>query len=219
MFCASFAQFQQRTALYGMLNGLGQVLLKVACPGVPDIYQGSELWDFHLVDPDNRDPVDYARRVPVFDALQRASNVDCARHAQDLLSSWCDSRVKLHVLARALAARRERPDLFLNGSYHPLASSGEHSERVFAFARQHNRDWAVAVVPRCAAAVNAPVIGPDRGKFWTNTDLALPNGAPTKWFNVFAGKRSPRILVAHQRLSLANAFDNFPIALLLPDLD
>lgn len=136
-FCSSFARFSRRTSLYGMLNGLGQIVLKASCPGVPDVYQGAEFWDFRLVDPDNRDPVDFAQRAPMLDDLRAFHNADCACHAEELLTSWCDSRVKMHVLARALAARQENSDLFLDGKYHPLEASGDRSENLVAFARSH----------------------------------------------------------------------------------
>jgi (1->4)-alpha-D-glucan 1-alpha-D-glucosylmutase len=215
-FCASFAQFQQRTAVYGMLNGLGQVVLKAACPGVPDIYQGAELWDFRLVDPDNRDPVDFAKRVPMFDALRAAPNADCTCQAQDLLTSWYDSRVKLHVLARALAARQENPRVFLEGEYRPLETSGLHRERVITFARSRGDDWAIAIVPRRVASIQAPVLRADRRQFWQDTALTLPPDAPVKWFNLLAGRKSPVIQCANNDISLGDAFDNFPVALLLP---
>jgi (1->4)-alpha-D-glucan 1-alpha-D-glucosylmutase len=215
-FCSSFAQFQQRTALYGMLNGLSQSLLKIACPGVPDTYQGSELWDFRLVDPDNRDPVDVAKRVAMLDELRSAPNADCACRAQDLLSNWLDSRVKLHVLARALAARKEKPRLFLDGSYEALEISGQHRERIVAFSRNEGDNWAVAITPRCVAAIQAPVVSNDRREFWQSTTLKLPEGAPRKWFNLFAGRKSAPVDAEANRISLGDAFDSFPIALLLP---
>ena len=215
-FCARFEQFQNRTALYGMINGLGQVLLKIACPGVPDVYQGAELWDFHLVDPDNRDPVDFAKRTAMLNDLRSASNADCACRAQELLEKWRDSRVKMHVLARALAIRLERPELFLDGDYRPLEASGKHQQRIIAFARTRGRDWAIAIVPRCIASVGAPVSGPDAREFWRDTCLALPEDAPKEWVNVIAGRNSPAISSSGQHILLADAFANFPLALLVP---
>jgi (1->4)-alpha-D-glucan 1-alpha-D-glucosylmutase len=215
-FCSNFGQFQKRTALYGMLNGLGQVLLKAACPGVPDIYQGSEWWDFRLVDPDNRDSVDFGKRVSMFSDLGAANNADCACHARDLLANWCDSRVKLHVLARALAARREKPSLFSDGSYQSLESSGEHCERLIAFARNHGEDWAIAFTPRCVASVEAPVLGNARREFWQDTTVTLPEGAPEKWVNLLAGRQTPAISTDNHRLSVGRAFEGFPVALLVP---
>jgi (1->4)-alpha-D-glucan 1-alpha-D-glucosylmutase len=214
-FIAAFDQFQQQTALYGMLNGLGQLLLKIACPGVPDVYQGSELWDFRLVDPDNRDTVDFASRVAMWDTFRGVQKSDCACLAQDLLEHWTDSRVKLLVLGRALAARREKASLFLEGQYHPLEVIGEHRTRVVAFARIHDGDWAIAIVPRCVASLCAPVRG-ERRKFWQDTAIVLPEATPKRWINVLAGKKSPVMSIADPQIALGDAFQSLPLALLLP---
>ncbi len=215
-FCSDFEEFQKRTARYGMLNGLGQVLLKTACPGVADIYQGSELWDFRLVDPDNRDPVDFAKRISLFECLRTSQESGPAPRAQQRLETWCDSGVKLYVLSQALAARRESPALFLDGGYQPLAASGKHREHIVAFARTHDDDWAVAVVPRCAASIRAPVIGPERAAFWRHSALKLPDHAPQNWVNILAGKDSRVISANELHLSIGDIFSDFPVALLAP---
>ena len=217
-FCSDFGEFQKRTALYGMLNGLGQVLLKTACPGVTDIYQGSEFWDFRLVDPDNRDPIDFAKRISLFQGL-RSSQESGSDRTEHLLAFWCDSRVKLHVLSRALAARRENPALFLDGDYRPLEPSGTHHAHIVAFARTHNGKWAIAVVPRCAASIGAPVIGPERADFWLQSSLNLPDNAPAKWVNILAGKNSRTISAKDARLRIGDVFESFPLALLVPSAD
>ena len=215
-FFSSFTRFFKRTSEYGMLNGLGQVLLKAACPGVPDFYQGAELWDFRLVDPDNRGPVDFATRAPMLDALRAAPNADCACRAEELLANWYDSRVKMHVLARTLAARQERPALFLDGAYYPLDAAGQRDDHIVAFARHHGEDWAVAIVPRCLASLEAPIIGRERRNFWGDTALSLPAAAPEKWFNLLAGRKSAVVSANNRRLCLGDVFDTFPVALLLP---
>jgi len=215
-FHSNFAEFQKRTALYGMLNGLGQLLLKIACPGVPDFYQGSELWDFRLVDPDNRGPVDFLKRRAMFDELRTSPNADRASQANELLAHWWDARVKAHVLARALGIRRENPGLFLDGDYLPLEVSGEHRNRALAFARTMAGDWAIAIIPRCVASVQAPVVG-DRLSFWRHTFVTLPEGAAGSLVNVLAGRDSPSMAVSpDRRLSLGAAFREFPVSLLLP---
>jgi len=215
-FHSSFAEFQKRTALYGMLNGLGQVLLKIVCPGVPDFYQGSELWDLRLVDPDNRSPIDFSKRQAIFEELRTSPQRDCACQAQALLTNWCDARVKAHVLARALAMRRENPDLFLDGDYVPLEISGEHEERAIAFGRRQGGNYAIAVIPRCVASVRAPVVG-DRRSFWRNTFVTLPEGVAGNSVNVLAGRDSaPISLAVDQRLPVGDAFGEFPLALLMP---
>ncbi len=214
-FYSSFAEFQRVTALYGMLNGLAQVLLKIACPGVPDFYQGSELWDFRLVDPDNRNPVDFPKRQAIFEELRTSPQADSPSHGQKLLAHWCDARVKAHVLGRALSIRRENPGLFLDGAYVPLEISGKHQKRAIAFARTDGENLAVTIAPRCVASVRAPVVG-DRRSFWRDTFVTLPRGVTGKFVNVLAGRNSARISASHdQRLSLGDAFEAFPIALLM----
>ncbi len=216
-FCSSFDQFQKCTAFYGMLNGLSQTLLKTTSPGIPDFYQGSELWDLRLVDPDNRGPVDFEERRAKNAALRESYQSAGAHGIEALLTSWRDARVKLHVLTQALQTRTANPDLFQNGDYQPLETHGAYSDRIVAFARQYQEDWAIAIVPRRAASVHAPVLrADDRRKFWTETHLALPNSAPGKWINILAGQNAPPILCAAQRLSLGDAFEGFPLALLLP---
>ncbi|MGH9572169.1 MAG: malto-oligosyltrehalose synthase, partial [Candidatus Acidiferrales bacterium] len=217
-FFADFGEFQKRTALYGMLNGLAQVLLKAACPGVADIYQGSELWDLRLVDPDNRGLVDFGKRISLFERLRGSqdSHSNSLHGIQELLRCWCDARIKLHVLSRALAARRENPALFLDGDYLPLETSGKHQERIVAFARKHEDGDAIAVVPRCVACIQAPVISRQRTDFWRDSILTIPEKSPEEWVNVLAGTHSSTISARGNRLTIGDVFGDFPIALLIP---
>lgn len=214
-FCSCFEKFQRRTALYGMLNGLGQTVLKVASPGVPDTYQGSELWDLRLVDPDNRGPVDFAKRGTILVGLRDALRRSCPQCARELLENWRDGRLKLYVLAQALLTRRANPRLFTDGDYQPLRIEGPHKARSLAFARNRDAEWAIAVIPRCIASLEAPVVGNNRREFWSNTMLTLPQEAPLEWVNVFSGT-STIVASPHHEISLADAFAEFPLALLLP---
>jgi len=215
-FCARFEQFQERTALYGMLNGLGQVVLKVAAPGVPDCYQGSDLWDFRLVDPDNRGPIDFSARSSVLSGLRASTNRESPQYFKDLLRNWRDGRVKLELLARTLCTRRKNPGLFLDGSYVPVEVNGPHPQRIVGFSRNKGDDWAIALVPRCLAGLQAPVIESEHQRFWAETSIRLPADAPKKWINVLAGNNSSVISARDQQLSAADAFAEFPVALLLP---
>ena len=136
-------------AWFGLLNSLSMTLLKLTSPGVPDIYQGNELMDYSLVDPDNRRPVDYTRRRELVDGLIAARSAPTAPpdlHA--LLASPYDGRVKLWVILRALALRRAHPDLFAYGDYRPIPVSGTHADHVVAFARTHGAQGIVAVAGR-----------------------------------------------------------------------
>ncbi|HEY9283559.1 MAG TPA: malto-oligosyltrehalose synthase, partial [Pyrinomonadaceae bacterium] len=135
-FLADFAGFQRLTARCGMLNSLSQTLLKTTAPGLPDFYQGTEVWNFSLVDPDNRRPVDYARLRALLGSLGGDGAGDPAALAGRLISEPEDGRLKLFVTSRALAFRKARRELFAAGDYVPLAASGEHADSVVAFARK-----------------------------------------------------------------------------------
>jgi (1->4)-alpha-D-glucan 1-alpha-D-glucosylmutase len=213
-FLSCFEKFQRRTALYGMLNGLGQAVLKVASPGVPDHYQGSELWDLRLVDPGNRGSVDFAKRRTLLTGLREALSRTCPQCIRDLLENWQDGRLKLYVLAQALRARRSNPRLFTDGDYQPLQVEGANRDRVLTFARNYDAQWAIAIIPRCVAGLAAPVLGDNRREFWGNTMLKIPEGAPREWVNVFSGT-STLAAPPRQEISLADAFADIPVALLL----
>ncbi len=218
-FLRDFIPFQQRVARAGMVNGLAQVVLKVAAPGVPDVYQGTELWDLSLVDPDNRRPVDYNSRAAALAAIARILEGERAGAAQDLLSSWQDGRVKLYVLHRALTLRRERPELFQHGGYVPLTAQGPRHDNVCAFARTHDAQMAVAVVPRLVARlVREPDGLPLGQQVWGESFLPLPGGTPgTRFVDRFTG--AVVTAIDHgggAALPLASVFDSFPVALLIP---
>jgi (1->4)-alpha-D-glucan 1-alpha-D-glucosylmutase len=169
-----------------------------------------------LVDPDNRGPVDFSKRIEMLSQLHTSADRDCAQPVQCLLEKWRDSRVKLHVLARSLRARRENPELFTDGDYRPLEVTGDNSSRVIAFARTHGDDCVAAVVPRCVASIEAPVVERERRKFWQNTFLVLPDHAPGQWHNALADRNSPAVS-GSGRVSLGDVFEGFPVALLVPD--
>ncbi|HEY2144099.1 MAG TPA: malto-oligosyltrehalose synthase [Candidatus Udaeobacter sp.] len=215
-FCSKFEHFQQFTALYGMLNGLSQTLLKATCPGAPDCYQGAELWDLRLVDPDNRGTIDYEKRRELAGVLRETYESRNGENIERMLASWQDGLVKMHVLNRALNARTANPDLFLDGEYLPLEIRGQHEDRVIAFARKKGNDWVISVSVRCVASLQAPIVGAhDRREFWQQTEMILPNGAPVTWANALAGNAAP-ISSAADRLYIAAAFEGFPLALLQP---
>jgi (1->4)-alpha-D-glucan 1-alpha-D-glucosylmutase len=165
-----FLPFAREVAAIGALSSLSQLVLKLTIPGVPDIYQGTELWDLNLVDPDNRRPVDYAARRA---ALAEPATTPEAVRA--LLANWPDGRIKLHVTARLLHLRRAQAALFADGGYSALAANGTHAAHVIAFAR-HTADAAiVAVVPRLTAGLcGDPVTPPLGDAVWGDTHIALP---------------------------------------------
>jgi (1->4)-alpha-D-glucan 1-alpha-D-glucosylmutase len=146
-FESDFSAFQKRVSFFGRVNSLVQVLLELTSPGVPDIYQGSELWDYSLVDPDNRRPVDFALRSRLLAELDRDWSAVPERRtlASRLLAEPAAGRIKLFLIWRLLALRRRLPDLFARGSYEPLRATGEKGEHVCAFARSQGEQRIVVV--------------------------------------------------------------------------
>jgi (1->4)-alpha-D-glucan 1-alpha-D-glucosylmutase len=207
--------FQRRVAYYGHFNSLAQVLLKVTSSGVPDTYQGAELWDFSLVDPDNRRPVDFVKRARFLRELKRREEKGVPPLLRQLLSRWQDGRIKLYLTSKALNFRKEHPDLFLGGAYLPLRIHGPVEEHVVAYIRRQGTVWALVVVPRLVTKLCAPGEAPLGQAVWGDTSILLPRKAPPSWCNVLTGEvldtdRSPRAVV----LGLEDVLRSFPVALL-----
>lgn len=222
LFLAEFQAFRSKIAQYGMYNALSQTLLKLTAPGVPDIYQGNELWDFSLVDPDNRRPVDYDRRRQLLRALLEqihAGGHDLSGLTQDLLAKREDGRIKLYVTHRTLRFRREHPELFLHGGYTPLEANGARHQHVCAFARHHARHELIVIVPRFfSRLIPDPERLPVGPQVWADTSLAVPAAGERKcrYRNVFTGES---ITAANRegemRIALELVFACFPVALLV----
>jgi (1->4)-alpha-D-glucan 1-alpha-D-glucosylmutase len=191
VFLEDFLPFQERVAQYGLYNSLSQVLVKMAAPGVPDLYQGTELWDFSLVDPDSRRPVDFAERARLLAELNKAVAATPGRVAliQDLFAQRADGRIKLFLAAEALRYRRDHRALFHSGEYVPLNGTGEKCAHVFAFARIHSEGSIVTVIPRLLTGVIPDAHTPPLGdEVWKDTWLTLPAwGEGTQVRNIFTG--------------------------------
>jgi (1->4)-alpha-D-glucan 1-alpha-D-glucosylmutase len=215
-FLAQFLPFQQRVAELGMINSLSQLTLKMASPGVPDFYQGSEIWDLNLVDPDNRRPVDYAAHqkalTAISERLQQASPC-CAKLvvATELLEHWAGGGVKLFLTSQGLSVRRSRPNLFLRGGYLPLGASGSASSNVVSFARKSEGDIAIAVAPRLITGVTGFEQGLPLGIAWGDTQLELGELGSEGLHNVFTGQT---VRAQDGRVPLEELFGRFPVALL-----
>ncbi len=216
-FLSDFIQFHSRIACAGMVNALSQTLLKITSPGVPDVYQGTELWDLSLVDPDNRRPVDFKKRRDLLHELKRREAEDPIALVKDLLTHWQDGRVKLYLIYKALNFRRTQSRLFQEGDYIPLYASGKLGEHVCAFARKKGEAWALAAVPRLMTKLVSPEKLPLGEEAWGESDLALPQRAPNRWLNIFTGERIQISSFGRRKLlNLASVFRNFPVAMLSP---
>jgi maltooligosyltrehalose synthase len=218
-FVEDFVPFQRRVAWFGMLNSLSQTLLKLAAPGVPDIYQGSEGWSLALVDPDNRRPVDYAACRASLHAMEQAASAGdeaLSALAAELLRHLRDGRIKQFVVWRALALRRKREALFRDGVYVPLTAAGPHADHLCAFARVLGDECAIAVAPRLACTLTRGrtriPVGPET---WGNTRIVLGDlPAQGAWEDALAGARvvsrnEENVLLA------AEALGRLPVALLV----
>ena len=210
-FLTKFRAFQKRIADYGVYNSLSQVLLKLTLPGVPDLYQGNEMWDFSLVDPDNRRPVDYDHRRHELAQLQQAEDRNWL--LQNLLNYRQDGRIKLWVTHRGLVARQQYSDLFVYGDYQPLKVRGKGEDSIIAFARQWEQQWLVAIAPRFLTERMAPGEHPI-GDIWADTILDLPSGV-SHWQDWM----SDRDLVATGEVDLSTLLARFPMAILIGEQD
>jgi maltooligosyltrehalose synthase len=193
-----------RIARLGMLVSLSQALLKVASPGVPDYYQGTELFDFSLVDPDNRRPVDYALRMK----LLEEGESDPRR----LLENLADGRAKLHIIRKGLAVRRAHPGLFNGGQYVPLRADAGREDNIIAFALRRNGSAVIAVAPRLfASLMREDDPAPIGERIWGEAGVALPDGLFGEFQNVFTGEG----FELRRGLPLARLLARFPVALLV----
>ena len=214
-FLADFLGFQKNIAFYGALNGLAQVLVKTAFPGVPDFYQGSELWDLRLVDPDNRGPVEFTKRIELLQELcgdRQAPPADI----DELLTHWEDGRIKMFAVCKALGFRMANPALFTNGDYIPLQAAGNKKENVLAFARRLRNAWALTAVPRLSTKLVSVGQAPIGKEVWGTNMLLLPRNAPKDWSNVLTGEKlSSQESEGESYLYLRDALRTFPVALLI----
>jgi (1->4)-alpha-D-glucan 1-alpha-D-glucosylmutase len=219
-FLDDFQKIQAQLAYCGALNSLSQVLLKIASPGVPDFYQGTELWDFSLVDPDNRRPVDFHQRAQLLLDLKIKMQQTPGSLIQELLRNWQDGAIKLYITYKALNFRKAHPELFLQGDYIPIMTKGPKNRQAVAFARRRGNSWAVAVVARFFTKILPAADNCFDPAVWQETFLSLPHDAPKEWVNIFTGEAIKSVPHKQSRsLDLANLLQNLPVALLFGPVD
>ncbi len=215
-FLDKVGRFLQKISYAGMVNGLSQVLLKITCPGVPDFYQGCELWDRHLVDPDNRGTVDFLERTSALQSLVETAHFETSEIAGELLAQWPNGRIKLYTIWKALNCRRSLPTLFQRGDFIPLSAAGEKSQHIVSFLRRNGEDQAIVAIPRWISGFR-DCKNPDACEtFWRNTTLHLPPALSNPWRNVFTGKTIGTGDTGHEaRIMASQLFAGFPVALLV----
>jgi (1->4)-alpha-D-glucan 1-alpha-D-glucosylmutase len=207
-FLSAFLPFQERIARLGVRNSLVQTALKLTLPGMPDIYQGAELWDLSLVDPDNRRPVDYRERIELLEEVAALLEQNRRTAVLDMLEDWRDGRVKLAVIATLLAHRHDRPKLFAQGGYEPLIVTGARADQICAFARCHGEDALVVAAARFQAHCEAE-------RDWIGTEIPWPQAASseTHWRDLFSGRVVER---RGEGVSVETVLGGMPAAVLVP---
>ncbi len=211
-FREDFLAFHSPIEYFGAFNALAQTLLKGTAPGVPDFYQGTELWNFSLVDPDNRRPVDFRHRRHLLEELKHAEAEDRPQLLKSLCSHWKDGRIKLYLTFKMLEFRRDHAGLFARGNYLPLLVEGKRARHLFAFARVHNDEWTIVAAPLQLATTLPMGSALSTASFWEDTIVQLPENAPQAWNSVFSGRSVAA--AAPGRLAAASLFADFPMALL-----
>ena len=211
LFFKEFMPFQRKIAQYGMYNSLSQCLLKLTSPGVPDFYQGSELWDFSLVDPDNRRSVDFVKRTRLLAIIRKIHDSEHPAFLKEIMNNWQNGLIKLYLITKVLSARNEYLDLFRDGHYIPLPTGGKYKENIIAYARTLDEQWGVTVVPRLLTCVVDEHTFPLTKKVWNDTYIQLPDSAPSKWTNHLTGE----LLNGEKRMEVGMILEKFPVSLLV----
>jgi (1->4)-alpha-D-glucan 1-alpha-D-glucosylmutase len=208
-FLEAFLPFQESVAKLGIYNSLVQATLRLTVPGMPDIYQGAELWDLNLVDPDNRRPVDYAQRERLLTETVSALGQDRRAAMLEMLEHWHDGRIKLAVTATLLTERNQHRSLFAEGEYEPLTASGPKGNHICAFARVHGTRAMLVVAARFPARLKGDPA-------WDASEIATPRAIDpvTHWRDLLTGKvvagRSGEALMVQELLG------DLPVAVLVP---
>lgn len=214
-FLANFNPFEKKISFYGCFNALSQLMLKLTCPGVPDIYQGTEYWDLSLVDPDNRREVDFQSRTRDLEYISQKIPENVLALVNEMLENKEDGRIKMFLLHRVLHARRNYAELFAKGSYVPLLVEGERKDSLIAFARKYKSNWAVVVVPRFYTNLTAEGSYPFGNAVWQNTRIVIPESFPHTLEDVVTSQHR----FADKYYVVGDILTHFPVSLLIGNTD
>jgi (1->4)-alpha-D-glucan 1-alpha-D-glucosylmutase len=208
-FLKDFKPFARKVAYHGTLNSLSQLVVKLGCPGVADFYQGTESWDLRLVDPDNRQPVNFERYKTAL-----ASLADARHSVPEMLTNWEEGRIKMYVTTRGLKFRKQHAALFLKGDFLPMQVEGAQRECVIAFARRYRGDWSLIVVPRLTTRLTDGDYRAMRVGGLGETRLILPKEAPRRWLNLLDDERVESGESGENTLLASKLLSNVPVAML-----
>jgi (1->4)-alpha-D-glucan 1-alpha-D-glucosylmutase len=213
-FLKEFIPFQKQVAHYGIFNSLSQTLVKMTAPGVPDFYQGTELWDLNLVDPDNRRLVDFKKRELFLENIIESLGGNVLDLISELLSTKEDGRIKLFFIHSVLKVRKEKVEIFEKGHYLPLKVGGTFKEHVLAFARSYKGIWAISIVPRFLTTLIKKDEFPLGEQVWADTHVILPKESPFFWKEVITAEQ----IKAEGAIRIGTALKYFPVALLMSEV-
>ncbi|AHM60340.1 malto-oligosyltrehalose synthase [Flammeovirgaceae bacterium 311] len=210
-FWKNFQKFHRKLADFGIVNSLAQLLLKFTCPGVPDVYQGTELWDLSLVDPDNRRAVGYEQRRQWLEEFTQADPEGRETLLQTLWSNRYSAKIKLWLVHQLLQERRQQAELFEKGAYIPLQVTGKYSGHVLAFARRYQQNWSLVAVPLHLAALSKQQKKEIPALDWKDTRIVLPAEAPEEWQHLLTNTKGK---AGDTGISVKELFKGMPLALL-----
>ena len=210
-FLHDLLDFHKFVSHYGLINSLSQVLLKLTCPGVPDIYQGSELWDLRLVDPDNRGPVDYTRRSCYLDDIQQKKKGDLKVLLKKLLEKPADGKIKLFLIHQLLRLRNKELELFREGSFTPLSIQGRYRGSVIAYLREYQDKTILIALPRFCTAMVKPGEYPLGENIWQDTSLKLPVSVEQPALDWI----SQEIVTLNGLIPVGKVLKHFPVSVIL----
>jgi (1->4)-alpha-D-glucan 1-alpha-D-glucosylmutase len=218
-FLEDFKDFQQYVSRVGIFNSLSQCLLKLASPGVPDTYQGNELLEFRLVDPDNRRPVDYELRKHLLEELHPFNQTpEGAPNLSEVDANPDGNKLKLYLTWKTLQLRKSESKLFEQGTYLPLKAVGAKAEHIVAFAREHDGRTAIVAVPRlCGKLMGDKFSSVCHEAIWGDTRLEIPHDGKACYHNLFTGECIPVSADESEKLPVARLLRDFPVALLLSE--
>lgn len=209
-FLKQLRSFQQKVAFYGMFNSLSQTLIKITSPGLPDFYQGTELWDLSLVDPDNRRPVDYEKRIKFLQDIKQCSQEDILSLIEELKTTPEDGRMKLFLIYQGLSVRKQYLEVYQQGSYIPLEITGDYAQHILAFGRAYGQQIIITVVPRFLTNLVEPKQFPLGEKIWKDTAIKIPEDWTKDWKNTM----THQLISGHHSLKVGDILTVFPVALL-----
>ncbi len=210
-FLVSFRPFQRKIQHYGVFNSLSQTLLKITSPGLPDIYQGTELWDLSFVDPDNRRPVDFEQRQAFLKEIKTKSETDILSFISELTAAPEDGKIKMFLIYQALKARSENVELFQRGDYQKLAVLGSLKDKIVAFSRKCGDRSAIIIAPRLLTDLIKEGENPLGEQVWQETRISVASGSSFVWKNAITNQE----IQSEDTLWMRDILRDFPVALLI----